>query len=153
MEEIQNPPKIKRIAGNNFKEKYWNRCIGCDDCMKACPVGAIHNTGPEDLYWLDSATCDNFIMKALDSSGKPSHERKFWQKLIPRKHIKGGKEMTVPVCRECQVQPRCSNWDGKYPYEKDLYVGTKLWWLMRNFFDQRMKNRDPHGVSQLPQKE
>jgi hypothetical protein len=29
---------------------------------------------------------------------------------------KDGKQIGVPMCRECQVQPRCSNWEGHYPY-------------------------------------
>ena len=31
---------------------------------------------------------------------------------------KNGKEIPVPICRECQVQAPCSKWAGKYPYEK-----------------------------------
>ena len=30
---------------------------------------------------------------------------------------KDGKEITVPICRECQVQAPCSDWGGEYPYE------------------------------------
>ena len=30
---------------------------------------------------------------------------------------KNGKLTSIPHCRECQVQPRCSKWNGKYPYE------------------------------------
>lgn len=31
---------------------------------------------------------------------------------------KYGKAVTVPICRECTSQPRCSKWNGKYPYDK-----------------------------------
>lgn len=31
--------------------------------------------------------------------------------------LKDGKPIPVPFCRECQVQPRCSKWNGNYPYE------------------------------------
>ena len=51
---IQNLPKVKRVAGNNFKEEFWNRCIGCDDCRKNCPVGAIHNNSKEGPNWLNT---------------------------------------------------------------------------------------------------
>ena len=27
------------------------------------------------------------------------------------------KLISVPICRECQVQAPCSKWEGKYPYE------------------------------------
>ena len=32
---------------------------------------------------------------------------------------KDGKPIPVPMCRECTSQPRCSKWNGKYPYEKN----------------------------------
>lgn len=31
---------------------------------------------------------------------------------------KDGVVVDVPVCRECTSQPRCSKWNGKYPYDK-----------------------------------
>ena len=30
---------------------------------------------------------------------------------------KDGKSIAAPMCRECTSQPRCSKWNGKYPYE------------------------------------
>ena len=33
---------------------------------------------------------------------------------------KDGKQISVPICRECQVQAPCSRWGGKYPYEKEV---------------------------------
>ena len=30
---------------------------------------------------------------------------------------KDGKPIAAPMCRECTSQPRCSKWNGKYPYE------------------------------------
>lgn len=30
---------------------------------------------------------------------------------------KDGEAIHVPFCRECTAQPRCSKWEGKYPYE------------------------------------
>ena len=38
---------------------------------------------------------------------------------------KDGKEISVPVCRECQVQAPCSGWGGKYPYTREDIVDTK----------------------------
>jgi ferredoxin len=151
---IQNPPKIKRVAGNNFKDDYWNKCIGCDACREVCPVGAIHNN--EDVDWLDSAACDVFL--GLSDHSRIPSIKKFWHKNvhpeIPKERVdkvttfeknqtmgkegepfmtweingytakdgifkKDGKEITVPICRECQVQAPCSKWDGKYPYEDE----------------------------------
>lgn len=31
---------------------------------------------------------------------------------------KNGKVVQVPFCRECTSQPRCSKWDGNYPYDE-----------------------------------
>jgi ferredoxin len=31
---------------------------------------------------------------------------------------KDNKPVDVPVCRECTSQPRCSKWNGKYPYDQ-----------------------------------
>ena len=42
---------------------------------------------------------------------------------------KDGKEIPVPVCRECQVQAPCSKWGGIYPYEEEernLQIKEKL---------------------------
>lgn len=149
--EIVDLPTDKRI---NYK--IWNRCVGCDDCAKACPVGAIHNKGEPFSWWLDSDKCDNFI-------GTSNHEKipsikKFWYENVypelPYDHVynvtsgimsslpmnegglssmpwdrngysydgqvvkKDGKVVNIPFCRECTSQPRCSKWNGNYPYDK-----------------------------------
>jgi len=155
MEMIQNPPKIKRVAGNNFKDEFWNKCIGCDACREVCPAGAIHNN--EDINWLDSAACDTFL--GFSDHPRIPSTKKFWHENvhpeIPKELVdkltnndenvemgdgkgndfikwdangytandgifhKDGKEISVPICRECQVQAPCSKWGGKYPYEKE----------------------------------
>lgn len=136
LDEIVDLPTNKRV-----NRKMWTRCNGCDDCAKACPVGAIHNE--EEPNWLDSTACDAFI-GVSDHPSIPSIKT-FW-----RKHVypdatdeqvaellkdgsfpwdrngytfdgnvvrKDGVVVEVPVCRECTSQPRCSKWNGKYPYE------------------------------------
>lgn len=151
--KIINLPTNKR---KNFK--LWRRCKGCDDCAKACPVGAIHNKGDNPFeYWLDSTKCIDFIVYG-DHPTIPSI-KKFWHKNVypevPQESIdrmtghieaskelfslginntempynrngytydglvvrKDGKDIDVPVCRECTSQPRCSKWDGNYPYD------------------------------------
>ena len=32
---------------------------------------------------------------------------------------KDGEFVRVPFCKECTVQPRCSKWNGKYPYHEE----------------------------------
>ena len=78
MKMIQNPPKNKRVAGNNFKEEYWNKCIGCDACRENCPVGAIHNN--EEVDWMNSAACDNFLTYS-DHPRIPSM-KKYWHENV-----------------------------------------------------------------------
>jgi ferredoxin len=144
-DEIIDLPKNRRV--NN---KMWKRCEGCDDCRKACPVGAIHNE--KEPYWLNSSACDNFIGNS-DHPVIPSI-KKFWHENvypeIPKDVIdqiqkpfdiekilgvenypwdkngytydgqvvkQNGKLVNVPFCRECTSQPRCSKWNGKYPYD------------------------------------
>jgi ferredoxin len=145
-DEIIDLPKNKRV-----NHKLWKRCDNCDDCRKACPVGAIHNE--KKPYWLNSSACDNFI--GLSNDQNIPSVKKFWHENvypeIPKNIIdkietyfdiekylgvknfpwdkngysfdghvirKNGKKLTVPNCRECTSQPRCSKWNGKYPYDK-----------------------------------
>lgn len=149
---IVDLPTDKRI---NYK--IWNRCIGCDDCAKACPVGAIHNSSKNQFeWWLDSSKCDNFIGYS-DHPEIPSIKKYWYENVHPelpeqqiknntnfydvfRSYEEGGlngmpwdnnghtydgqiikkndEKVDVPVCRECTSQPRCSKWNGKYPYDK-----------------------------------
>lgn len=66
-------PTNKRV-----NKKLWKRCENCDDCIRACPVGAIH--GHEEPYWLDGGACDNFIGMS-DHPTIPS-VKKFWSDYV-----------------------------------------------------------------------
>ncbi len=154
-DNIIDVPKNKRI---NYK--LWNKCKGCDDCIKACPVGAIHFDEKNELgHWLNSSACDNFI--GLSDHPTIPSIKKFWHEYVHPEYKKedvdkmvdifsareihfkygistdqslpfdangyyydgqvvrkNGELVNVPFCRECTSQPRCSKWNGKYPYEE-----------------------------------
>ena len=139
-DEILDPPLPERV-----NLQYWERCDGCPDCRLACPAGAIHNEkGP---YWLDSSKCDDFMgfgdhlripsikqfwhknvhpevpkarvdtMKSCMEGGELPFDANGYTLNMQTGVLKEGKPVPVPFCRECQAQPRCSKWDGNYPYE------------------------------------
>ncbi len=144
-DEIIDVPDNLRV-----NHKLWHRCEGCDDCVKACPVGAIHGT--EEPYWLDSSACDNFIGYGHPDRPEVPSIKDFWyqatQPDVSEDEIrkiknrtewqnkfgtpafkwsngyvydghnlkKDGVPIPVDTCRECTSQPRCSKWNGKYPY-------------------------------------
>ena len=129
------------------KTPNWNflpQCDGCTDCFNACPVQAIHNQ--ESPYWIDLQKCDNFchwgnhdtIPSMKWTWGKyvlkpPVSKELLYQITnfdteyeilnIPfeRAFIKDGKEVFVkhPVCRECCSQPKCSKYNGHFPYKPE----------------------------------
>jgi ferredoxin len=141
--KIENVPTNKRV-----NKKLWPRCTDCYDCVNACPVQAIHAKeepywldgskcdkfigmgdhpripsvktfwhehvhpevpkdivdkvkGPETIHLIDHMQ--------FDANGYT------YDGQVVRKD---GIAVNVPFCRECTSQPRCSKWDGKYPYDK-----------------------------------
>ena len=110
-------------------------CEGCDDCIKNCPVRAIH----ED--WVDASKCDNFIGFGNHPT-IPSIKWLWYEKIGYKKYsreeveswtryeeqgpmewgqgidgfyeysshglLKDGVPIDIPHCQECTSQPRCS---------------------------------------------
>tara|TARA_R110000824_G_C15050634_1_gene661381 strand:+ start:54 stop:881 length:828 start_codon:yes stop_codon:yes gene_type:complete len=135
---LTNPPN------NPPNFALWDECTGCDDCRVNCPVGAINNK--KEPYWLDSEKCNGFVM--YGNHPRIPSVKQFWHKHVhpelPQETVdnmkdnlkdemawdangysmnnqqvyKNGKQIPIPACRECQVQPRCSKWAGHYPYKK-----------------------------------
>lgn len=148
-DEIVDIPDYFRVNTN-----LWNRCQGCDDCIRACPAGAIHGT--KEPFWLDAAACDNFIGFGNETRPDIPSIKDFWHKNVrpdmsadevreiksvndlKQKYNKAGfpwgngytydghnlkkdgKPVPVEFCKECISQPRCSKWNGKYPYNERL---------------------------------
>ena len=125
---------------------YWERCNNCSDCRVACPVGAIHNdVEPFWLDSSDCDNFMGFgnhhkipsIKKFWHKNVHPEvsqEEVNNMKSCIEFENglpfdangyildmqtgiYKDGKLIPVPFCRECQIQPRCSEWNGNYPYE------------------------------------
>lgn len=132
------------------KEPNWNflpQCEGCFDCFNACPVKAIHNqTIP---YWVDVVKCDDFSTWG-DHPTIPSMKYLWGEKLCnppisknilkyihsPKESLEAlGKQINMPIkengkeiwaqlptCRECASQPKCSKYNGEYPYDRNRFI-------------------------------
>ena len=142
-DEIVDPPVPERVELG-----YWEMCEGCSDCRLACPVGAIHNE-KEPFWLDSSKCDDfigfgdhpripsikkfwhkyvhpevpqeevDRMKSCMDLERQLSFDANGYT-LDPQTGVlKDGKPVPVPFCRECQVQPRCSKWNGEYPYDAE----------------------------------
>ena len=118
---ILNPPDTKPSTD------ILDLCVGCDDCINNCPAKAIH----ED--WIDAKACDNHIANDMkwfwyekmrpdvpvsvveswkDWASTPEllwgqgvdgfYEKKGYQL------YKDGVPTSIPHCKQCTLQPKCS---------------------------------------------
>lgn len=139
--EILDPPVPERVDLD-----YWGKCDGCSDCRLACPAGAIHNEkAPYWLdsskcdnfigfgdhpkipsikqFWHKNVHPEvpqdevDSMKNCMDLGGGLIFDANGYTMDMQVGVLKDGKAVPVPFCRECQAQPRCSKWDGEYPYE------------------------------------
>jgi len=125
---------------------YWARCEGCSDCRLACPAGAIHNeeepywidSGRCDdfigfgdhpripsikKFWHKHVHPEvphervEKMRSCTDLGGELVFDANGYTLDMVSGVMKDGVAIPVPFCRECQAQPRCSKWNGRYPYE------------------------------------
>lgn len=112
-DEIIDLPKNRRV-----NDKLWKRCEGCDDCRKACPVGAIHNEGDPSMYWIDSMKCDNFLGFS-DHPIIPSI-KKFWHENV---YPEISKEKIKKIKTAFDVVEMLGQHSlGTFPWDRNGYV-------------------------------
>lgn len=123
-------------AINNKKEPYW---INSTACANFCGYGDhptipsvkhfwhenVHPEAPKEL--VDQFKSDH-SMHQLTGVILPFDKNGYmYDGQVVRKD---GQPVHVPFCRECTSQPRCSKWDGKYPYDaikKQDYKAIKFY--------------------------
>ncbi|MEE8574049.1 MAG: hypothetical protein V3T30_01445 [Thermodesulfobacteriota bacterium] len=139
-DRITDVPEAKIDLG------FLKECKDCDDCRVNCPPGAIRNEAEpywldsskcDDFIGFGDDARIPSIKKFWHKNVHPEvpqeevdnmrHTMELEKELAfdangftmdPEVGIlKDGKATAVPFCRECQAQPRCSKWNGVYPYE------------------------------------
>lgn len=72
---------------------------------------------------------------------------------------KDGQKVNIPVCRECTSQPRCSKWNGQFPYEdveQQKKLEKKIWkrgWTVKDEIEKGFKDIFSVPIMHLPLKE
>jgi ferredoxin len=117
------------IHNEGEPEDYWLDSAACDNfigfgthpripSIKTFWHKYIHPEVPKkDVDRITSLTIDfevgggkPYIYSNWDKNGHTTEDGIFRYK---------GKQVSVPHCRECQVQPRCSKWGGKFDYTQE----------------------------------
>jgi ferredoxin len=118
-------------------------CNNCNDCIKACPVSAIHFN--ETYSWIDARECELFSNFGndpkipsikwnwikLNNFNLSDQEIENIHNFIDCKNSCGcipngivtinnlNYVTTLPICRECTSQKRCTKYKGCYSYDWD----------------------------------
>lgn len=107
------------------EEPYWLNSMDCDNFIGVSDHANIpsikkfwhenvHPEYPKEI--VDSIKNIFDIKKVFNSNGFPWDKNgyAFDGNIV----TKDGVPVNIPFCRECTSQPRCSKWDGKYPYNE-----------------------------------
>lgn len=122
-----NACPVKAIRAK--QEPYW---LNSSDCDSFIGISNHHTIPSIKKFWHEHVypelskefvdSLDNFeTVKKYYPNGLPWDKNGYsFDGKVVRKN---GKAVNVPFCRECTSQPRCSKWNGKYPYE-EIYKQT-----------------------------
>lgn len=141
-------PVINLPDRNPVKYTYMDKCNNCNECIKNCPVQAIHLD--EYLPWVDEDKCRNFYLygdhEKISSTkyginaflnhkfsveqlksvqDKDSFENLFQFENKENQITKDGKTyfLDIKYCRECMNQIPCRKME--YVYDKNSYTLLK----------------------------
>lgn len=140
---IENIPDRSKKVNTNL----WKKCEGCNDCAVNCPAGAIHldkepywldgGACENFIFFGEHDTVPN-VRDYWHKNVHPEYSDEVVKsvKSVKDMHLingmkwdsngyeydgnittRNGDPVYIPHCRECTSQPRCSKWNGKYPYE------------------------------------
>jgi ferredoxin len=112
-------------AIHNEKEPYWLDSGKCDNFIGSSDhpdIPSIKSFWHKNLYPEIPVEIVNKIQNyfdtkkylGVDSYPFDRHGYNFDGNTVK----KDGKVVNIPFCRECTSQPRCSQWNGKYPYDQ-----------------------------------
>jgi len=118
------PPK----AIHNKEEPYWLDGMACDNFIaynNHPTIPSIKKFWHENVYPdISQEVVDNIttwwdVVRLFNGKvppgGLPWDKNNFsYDGNVTRKD---GQKVKIPVCRECTSQPRCSKWNGNYPYD------------------------------------
>jgi epoxyqueuosine reductase len=103
-------------------------CSNCDQCIKACPTGAIRQDG-----WFDASKCINYL--TIEYKGQIPSELadKIDDKLI-------GCEDCINACPYQKHAPLCRNEEFKFHPEREFLNLTDILGLNEDLFNERFVN-------------
>ena len=140
-------PVVNLPVQKPIRRGYLSICKDCHDCANACPAHAIHNE--TEPAWVDGDACRDFCgvgdhdriitvkYKLNQIFNNPPFPDEFVKNLKSEKEVEeaygikwigerfyrdaNGVNYLVnaDICRECCVQPKCSRYNGHFPYNTD----------------------------------
>ena len=148
--DCYNACPVKAI--HNKEEPYWLDSAACENFIGYSDhptVPSIKSFWHKNVYpdvpkeFVDNIQTWDDIVKIFGDKIPPGSlpwDRDGWS-FDGNVTRKDGEKVKIPVCRECTSQPRCSKWQGKYPYteianQQDVQpLVFKRGWTLNNMRD------------------